>query len=66
MCMLSIGSYGDGGSATSAYLAYPLAISGDSVGNLFIADTNNHRIRRVDLGTQMIYTGKWIVYEFFA
>ena len=39
---------GDGGAATSASLARPTGINIDTIGNLFIADTLNHRIRKVD------------------
>jgi trimeric autotransporter adhesin len=42
----SYGSSGDGGQATSAQLT-PNAIAIDSAGNLYIADTWNHRIRKV-------------------
>jgi sugar lactone lactonase YvrE len=38
---------GDGGSSLSAQLAYPSAVAVDSVGNLYIADTLNYRIRKV-------------------
>ena len=38
---------GDGGAATSAQLALPSAVAVDATGNLYIADTNNHRIRKV-------------------
>ena len=41
------GFSGDGGPATSAQLAYPSAVAVDGAGNLFIADTNNNRIRQV-------------------
>ena len=41
------GYSGDGGPATSAQLANPLAVAVDASGNLFIADTNNYRVRRV-------------------
>jgi hypothetical protein len=41
------GSIGDGGTARSAGLNTPNAITVDAAGNLFIADTGNHRIRRV-------------------
>ena len=38
----------DGGPATSAKLKKPLAVYGDTAGNIFIADTENRRIRKVD------------------
>jgi trimeric autotransporter adhesin len=41
------GYSGDGGQATSAQLAEPIGIALDSAGNLFIADSGNHRIRKV-------------------
>jgi Gluconolactonase len=39
---------GDGGVATDAALNSPRGIAVDSAGNIYIADTNNHRIRKVD------------------
>ncbi|MEM7737123.1 MAG: hypothetical protein AAF267_15175 [Deinococcota bacterium] len=39
---------GDGGAATDAYLQVPFFITFDQNGNLYIADTYNHRIRKVD------------------
>src|ERR1039458_9040432 len=45
------GFSGDGGPATSASLAYPGGVAVDSAGNLYIADTLNHRIRKVSGGT---------------
>jgi hypothetical protein len=42
------GFSGDGGSATSAELDEPLGIAVDSSGNLYIADSNNNRIRKVN------------------
>ncbi len=42
------GFAGDGGPATSALLDSPVGVVFDSAGNLFIADSHNHRIRRVD------------------
>lgn len=43
-----MGYNGDGGAATSAELAAPLDVAVDDDGNVFIADTDNNRIRRVD------------------
>lgn len=42
------GFYGDGGSAAEANLYYPWGVVIDNVGNLYIADTFNSRIRKVD------------------
>ena len=42
------GFAGDGGMATNASLNLPRAVAPDGNGNLFIADSNNHRIRKVD------------------
>lgn len=50
------GYSGDGGAATGAQLFTPLAVAVDTGGNLFIADTQNHRIRRVDFLTAVITT----------
>jgi uncharacterized protein (TIGR03437 family) len=41
---------GDGGPATSASISYPYNIALDAGGNLYIADYNNHRIRKVTPG----------------
>ncbi len=38
---------GDGGPATKASLNYPLNVAVDAAGNIYIADTNNDRIRKV-------------------
>lgn len=42
------GFSGDGGPATSAQLNDPNGIVFDAAGNLYFADANNHRIRRID------------------
>ena len=42
------GYCGDNGRATSACLNTPRALIADRVGNLFIADSFNHRVRRVN------------------
>lgn len=43
----AMGFAGDGGAATSAKLNNPLGIAIDASDNLYIADANNHRIRKV-------------------
>lgn len=43
----NIGSGGDGGLATKAQLNNPIGIATDAAGNLYIADANNSRIRKV-------------------
>ena len=42
------GYSGDGGAATAAMLKNPSAVVADGSGNLYISDSLNHRIRRVD------------------
>ena len=42
------GSIGDGRAAVAAQLNFPRVVEADGSGNLYIADTNNHRIRKVD------------------
>jgi sugar lactone lactonase YvrE len=50
------GFSGDGGSATSAELDSPQGLAVDAASHLYISDTHNHRIRRVDLTTGIITT----------
>ena len=47
---------GDGGPATSAGLCGPQSLAVDSAGNIYIADVNNWRVRKIDAATQTITT----------
>jgi uncharacterized protein (TIGR03437 family) len=42
-----MGSSGDGGPATSAALNFPTDVAVDTAGNIYIADSNNNRVRKV-------------------
>jgi sugar lactone lactonase YvrE len=50
------GFSGDAGPATSATLDSPQGLALDTANNLYIADTHNHRIRRIDAATGIITT----------
>ncbi len=50
------GFSGDGGAATAAVLDLPTALAIDPLGNLYIADTANHRVRRISALTGTIST----------
>ena len=53
---------GDNGPALSAYLSAPTGVALDSSGNLYIADTGNNRIRKVDtkgIITTVAGSGDW-------
>jgi hypothetical protein len=52
----TLGFGGDGGRALMAQLSSPQDIQFGPDGRLYIADTNNHRIRAVDLSTGIITT----------
>jgi hypothetical protein len=52
----SVGNGGDGGLATAAAMYYPAGIALDGLGSLYIADTNNQRIRKVNISTGIITT----------
>jgi hypothetical protein len=50
------GFSGDGGPATDAQLDYPTRVAVDATGNLYVADSYNHRIRKVIAETGVITT----------
>ena len=50
------GYAGDGGLATKATFNWPHEVRVDQIGNLFIADTRNHVIRRVDAESGIVTT----------
>ena len=52
----TIGYGGDNGQATAAQLSSPYGIAIDSVGNIYIADSSNHRVRKVTAATGVITT----------
>src|SRR5438876_5075469 len=50
------GISGDGGPATSAQLLFPMGLAVDAQDNLFITDSHNNAIRKVDMTTGIIQT----------
>jgi hypothetical protein len=50
------GSTGDGGPATAARLSSPTSVILDTLGNLYIADLNNMKVRKVNITTGIITT----------
>ncbi len=50
------GFSGDGGAAATANINQPYAVAVDSVGNVYIADYTNQRIRKVDAASGVITT----------
>lgn len=50
------GSSGDGGLATSARLRGPFGVSVDGIGNIYIADATNNKIRKITSSTGVIST----------
>lgn len=59
----SIGFGGDGGPASAARLSYPGGIALDSQGNLYIADTDNCRIRKIAGGNISTVAGNGCGYN---
>ena len=52
------GGLGDGGPASQARLYFPYGVAMNRTGNLYIADTGNHRLRKVDsTGTITTFAG---------
>lgn len=47
---------GDGSAATSARLSFPSAVASDQNGNLYISDTYNHRVRKLNIKNGTIST----------
>ena len=60
------GFSGDGVGASAAALALPRGLVVDGAGNLFVADSGNHRIRRVDRVTGMISSVAGVGVQGFA
>jgi DNA-binding beta-propeller fold protein YncE len=50
------GFSGDGGPATSATLAGPRRLAFDGAGNLYVSDSDNYRVRRIDAVSGIITT----------
>ncbi|MEN3316007.1 MAG: trimeric autotransporter adhesin [Acidimicrobiaceae bacterium] len=50
------GFNGDGRAATRAQLSGPSDVALDAAGNVYISDTGNHRVRKVDVSTGQIST----------
>jgi trimeric autotransporter adhesin len=50
------GNSGDGSAATSAQLSNPMGVAVDASGNIYFADSYNHRIRKVTASTGIITT----------
>ena len=46
--MVEQGFSGDGGPAIQAMIKDPWSVAVDKAGNKYIADTDNHRVRKVD------------------
>ncbi len=62
----NLGFNGDGVLATRAHLWFAAAVAVDVEGNVFVADSFNNRIRRVDARTGMITTVAGMGYQGFS
>jgi uncharacterized protein (TIGR03437 family) len=51
------GNSGDGGAPTSAQLNGPQGVAVDAAGNLYIADTQNHKVRKISGGVIGTFAG---------
>jgi NHL repeat len=51
-----LGYSGDGGQATNAMFGRAISIALDAAGNIYFADGDNNRIRRIDVSTRIITT----------
>ena len=64
-CSSATAACGDGGAAKNANLGYPWGVAVDSSGNIYIADSNDNRIRKVTAAgaispiAQTIASAKW-------
>jgi sugar lactone lactonase YvrE len=62
----NLGFNGDGALATTAHFWFASAVAVDVEGNVFVADSFNNRIRRVDARTGVITTVAGIGYQGFS
>ena len=51
---ISATSLGDGGPATSASLSNPTCVAVDAAGNVYIADANHYRVRKVSVAAALV------------